>query len=37
MTYVKLKIKVEYECDLTVRQVRLNIVALSEILHKFSK
>ncbi len=24
MTYVKLKVKVEYECDLTVRQVRLN-------------
>ncbi len=25
MTYVKLKIKVEYEGDLTVRQVRLNL------------
>jgi hypothetical protein len=24
MTYVKLKIKVEYESDLTVSQVRLN-------------
>ncbi len=26
MTYVKLKVKVEYECDPTVRQVRLKII-----------
>ncbi len=24
LTYVKLKVKVEYECDLTVREIRLN-------------
>ncbi len=26
MTYVKLKVKVEYECDPTVRQVRLKTI-----------
>jgi hypothetical protein len=31
MSYVKLKVKVEYECDLTVRQFRLTLLKQSLI------